>query len=94
MYLFYILDLTNKAASLEDCFTHTPKANLQYVEALGSIITELMNGYVKEGAIGVDDLHRWPPGSNAVTFLSETTSAVSIFELTKVCYQNNIFIIF
>jgi hypothetical protein len=44
---------------------------------------ELMQGYVKEdGAVGVDDLHRWD--SDAVGFLSETTSATSVHELMKV----------
>ena len=45
---------------------------------------ELIQGYAKDGgAIGVDDLHRWP-GSDAVGFLSETTSAGSVGELMKV----------
>jgi hypothetical protein len=46
---------------------------------------ELMQGYAKEdGAIGADDLHRWPHGSDVVGFLSETTSASSVGELMKV----------
>ena len=46
----------------------------------------LMQGYVKEGgAIGIDDLERWPPSSDTVRFLSETTSAASAAELLKVC---------
>ena len=46
---------------------------------------ELMQGYVKEErAVGVDDLRRWPSDSNAVGFLSETTSATSVIELIKV----------
>ena len=46
---------------------------------------ELMQGYAKDdGAIGVDDLHRWPEGSSAVRFLSETTSASSVGELMEV----------
>ena len=46
----------------------------------------LMQGYVKEGgAIGIDDLERWPPSSDAVRFLSETTSIASAAELLKVC---------
>jgi hypothetical protein len=49
------------------------------------ITIELMQGYAKDdGAIGVDDLHRWPDGSDAVGFLSETTSASSVGELIKV----------
>jgi hypothetical protein len=46
---------------------------------------ELMQGYVKEdGAVGVDDLLRWPSDSHAVGFLSATTSASSVDELMKV----------
>jgi len=46
---------------------------------------ELMQKYVKDdGAIGVDDLLRWPSNSNAVGFLSETTSAASVAELMEV----------
>ncbi|ERF71959.1 hypothetical protein EPUS_06519 [Endocarpon pusillum Z07020] len=45
---------------------------------------ELMQSYAKEdGAIGVDDLHRWPHGSDVFGFLSETTSASSVGELMK-----------
>jgi hypothetical protein len=47
---------------------------------------ELMQKYVKEdGAIGVDNLHRWPSNSDALGFLSATTSAASAAELLKVC---------
>jgi len=43
-----------------------------------------MQGYAKDdGAIGIDDLHRWPLGSAAVGFLSETTSASSVTELIE-----------
>ena len=46
---------------------------------------ELMQKYVKEeGAVGIDDLHRWHSGSDAVAFLSATTSAASAAELLKV----------
>jgi len=55
------------------------------VKALGFILMELMQKYVKDdGAIGVDDLLRWPSNSNAVGFLSETTSAASVAELMEV----------
>ncbi|KAF1964838.1 hypothetical protein BU23DRAFT_364707, partial [Bimuria novae-zelandiae CBS 107.79] len=73
-----------KIAGLENCYTRASIGVSHYIKALSSIVTELMNGYVKEdGAIGVDDLRRWPPGSNAVSFLSETTSATSVFKLIK-----------
>lgn len=46
---------------------------------------ELMQKYSKEdGAIGVEDLDRWPFSSNAVAFLSDTTSALSVKELNQV----------
>jgi hypothetical protein len=57
----------------------------RYIRALGYIVMELMQGYVKEdGAIGVDDLIRWPADSNAVKFLSTTVTATSLNELIKV----------
>ena len=47
---------------------------------------ELMQKYVKEdGAVGIDDLRRWHESSDAVGFLSTTTSAVSAAEMLKVC---------
>ena len=53
--------------------------------SLGYIAMELMQKYVKDGgAIGVEDLDRWPSDSNAVTFLSLTTSAPSLDELLMV----------
>jgi hypothetical protein len=46
---------------------------------------ELMQKYVKDdGAIGVENLDRWPSDSNAVDFLSRTISASSVDELLKV----------
>jgi hypothetical protein len=46
---------------------------------------ELMQKYTKDdGAVGVDDLRRWPSDSDAVGFLSETTSAASAGALIKV----------
>jgi hypothetical protein len=55
------------------------------LRALSSITMELMQKYVKDGgAVGVDDLRRWPSDSKAVGFLSETTSATSVERLMKV----------
>ncbi|KAH7317384.1 hypothetical protein BKA65DRAFT_600047 [Rhexocercosporidium sp. MPI-PUGE-AT-0058] len=46
------------------------------IKALSSIAIELIQKYVKEDrAIGIDDLHRWPLNSDAIGFLSATTSA-------------------
>lgn len=45
-----------------------------------------MQKYTQEnGAIGVENLARWPADSEAVAFLSATTSAASAYELKKVC---------
>ncbi|KAH9905236.1 kinase-like domain-containing protein [Xylariomycetidae sp. FL2044] len=54
------------------------------VRALSDVVMELMQGYVKEqGAVGVDDLERWPSDSHAVNFLSATTYASEIGELIR-----------
>ncbi|KFZ24055.1 hypothetical protein V502_01467 [Pseudogymnoascus sp. VKM F-4520 (FW-2644)] len=54
------------------------------IRALGNITMELMQKYTKhDGAIGVDDLVRWPSDCNAVGFLSMTTSATSVDELLQ-----------
>ena len=46
---------------------------------------ELMQKYVLDnGAVGLEDLDRWPFNSDAVSFLSATTSASSTDELMKV----------
>ena len=63
--------------------------------SLGYIVMELMQKYTKDGgAIGVEDLDRWPSNSNAVAFLSLTTSTPSLDELLKVsinCYVSTNF---
>ncbi|KAJ4507485.1 hypothetical protein HRR83_004063 [Exophiala dermatitidis] len=54
------------------------------LKALSFITMELMQKYVKaDGAVGVDDLRRWPSDSLAVEFLCETTSATSAERLLK-----------
>ncbi|ELR03574.1 hypothetical protein GMDG_06232 [Pseudogymnoascus destructans 20631-21] len=56
----------------------------QDVRALGIITMELMQKYTQDnGAVGVENLDRWPSDPDAVTFLSETTSAASARELRK-----------
>jgi hypothetical protein len=55
------------------------------VRALSDITMVLMQKNTKEdGAVGVDDLGRWPYDSHAVGFLAQTTSASSVNELAKV----------
>ncbi|KAJ5346799.1 uncharacterized protein N7506_000052 [Penicillium brevicompactum] len=45
---------------------------------------ELLQKYVKdEGAVGIDDLNRWPSNSLGVDFLSRTTTAGSIDSLKQ-----------
>lgn len=52
---------------------------------LSSITMELMQKYVREdGAIAIDNVDRWDSASDAVRFLTATTSAKSVFELLKV----------
>lgn len=61
------------------------KPSASDVRAVGYIAMELMQKYAKEdGAIGIDNLNRWPADSEAVKFLSMTTSAGSVEELKKV----------
>ena len=55
------------------------------VRAVGYITMELMQQYANDdGAIGVENLHRWPPNSEPVNFLSMTTFAASIKKLQQV----------
>ncbi|KAH7111360.1 kinase-like domain-containing protein, partial [Dendryphion nanum] len=61
-----------------------PQQSVGDLRALSSITMELMQKYVKEdGAIGIDNLHRWHSNSDAVSFLSATTSVESAAELRK-----------
>ena len=53
------------------------------VEHLGRLTMNLMQGYEKKsGAIGLDDPSAW--SLEAITFLSDTTSAASVQELANV----------
>lgn len=71
-------------ANLE-CCQLADKSHPSDVRAVGYITMELMQKYAKEdGAIGIDNLNRWPADSEAVKFLSMTTSAASIEQLQKV----------
>ncbi|KAF1948547.1 hypothetical protein CC80DRAFT_521099 [Byssothecium circinans] len=74
-----------KIANQECCHVMSQRNGESYdIRALSSITMELMQKYLKDGgAIGIDDLHRWPPNSDAVRFLSATTSAKSAAELLK-----------
>lgn len=56
------------------------------VRAIGLIAVLLMQKYENEnGAIGIENLNRWSADSQAVKFLSMTTSASTVDELKQVC---------
>jgi hypothetical protein len=68
----------------ENCFSALKSGNVD-VRAVGRIAMDLMQKYAKDdGVIGVEDLSRWPSDSDAVGFLSETTSASCVTQLMKV----------
>ena len=76
--------LTGKTAGQESCHTADRSCSSD-VSALGYITVELMQKYENDsGIIGVEDMNRWPADSEAVNFLSMTTSAGSVDELKKV----------
>lgn len=80
--------LTVMIASLEQTVPYTPEQSQSLsLKSLGSLTMELMQKYVKEN-VGIDDPARWPVDSNAVDFLSSTTSARSVKELTQVSSGN------
>ena len=71
-------------AGLELTVPYTPEQSQSLsLKGLGSLTMELMQKYVKEN-VGIDDPARWAIDSNAVDFLSSTTSARSVMELTQV----------
>ncbi|EDN08844.1 hypothetical protein I7I51_00501 [Histoplasma capsulatum] len=74
-----------KIARLESCQPRPPNLPREReIKALGVVVMELMDKDAKEeGAIGVSDLQRWPTGSDAVGFLSATTSTDWLDELMK-----------
>ena len=75
------------AAGQEGCkeIGSAQRQSLRDIRAVGYITMELMQKYTKDdGAIGIEDLDRWPSASDAVGFLSMTTSAASIDELIQV----------
>lgn len=75
----------NEVAASQDCCGVMDRSHPRDVRAVGYITMELMQKYAKEdGAIGIENLNRWSMDSDAVKFLSMTTSAGSIEELRKV----------
>lgn len=51
---------------------------------LGKVMVLIMQKYLNEDATGIEDLERWGLSSNAVDFVSVTTSVSSVNELAKV----------
>ncbi|KAB8242963.1 hypothetical protein BDV35DRAFT_396314 [Aspergillus flavus] len=74
-----------KIAALELCEKCQPiQLHRKSIRELAGIMMCLMQKYEKrDGVVGVDDIERWPIGSDAVGFLSATTSAKSITELEQ-----------
>lgn len=70
----------------ERCVECDPRqSDLSYTRSLPSIVMCLMQKYEKDkGIIGVDDLERWPVGSDAFEFLSATSSISSLKDLKEV----------
>ena len=78
--------LISYVADLWNCSRLSPSGgHIAGVRAVGHIAMELMQKYAKDdGVIGVENLDRWPLGSKAVDFLSQTTSAQSYGNLLDV----------
>ncbi|KAH1909512.1 hypothetical protein KXW47_000420, partial [Aspergillus fumigatus] len=54
------------------------------INSLATIMMQLMQSYeMDDGVIGVDDLERWPPYSEAFGFLEAISSARSVEALMK-----------
>ncbi|PYI07381.1 hypothetical protein BO78DRAFT_406634 [Aspergillus sclerotiicarbonarius CBS 121057] len=78
------LDGEVKLGRMDLCDPKSTDRVQQHMHALGLITMELMEGdSLHEGAIGVKNLTRWPSDSDAVQFLSATTSADSLEELQR-----------
>ena len=81
----YFDPLTVLRVANQELCSVVDKSNPCDVRAVGRITMELMQKYPKEdGAIGIENLNRWSVDSQAVRFLSMTTSAESVEELKKV----------
>ncbi|KAF4242707.1 hypothetical protein CNMCM8980_000329 [Aspergillus fumigatiaffinis] len=74
-----------KIAALEHCVQCPPgQSQVPVINSLAVIMMQLMQSYeMDDGVIGVDDMERWPPYSEAFGFLEATSSARSIEALMK-----------
>ncbi|KAF9883531.1 hypothetical protein FE257_003364 [Aspergillus nanangensis] len=71
-----------------ECFSERPTGRIKASDMfpVARVLMQLMQKYVKDdGAVGVDNVKRWPTDSAAVELLCATTSAGSFKELQKVC---------
>ncbi len=76
---------TDCSTANQECCRTTNGPDTTDVRAVGYIAMELMQKYAKDdGAIGIENLNRWPANSTPVRFLSMTTSAESVGELQQV----------
>ncbi|GKZ54468.1 hypothetical protein AnigIFM49718_010281 [Aspergillus niger] len=75
-----------KIAALEYCIQRPlGQSQAPLIKSLAVIMMQLMQSYeMDDGVIGVDDMERWPPYSEAFGFLEATSSARSIETLMKV----------
>ena len=79
------LRFANGSIAGHECCGAPDRSNPRDVRAVGYIAVELMQKNAKDdGAIGIENLNRWSMDSDAVKFLSMTTSAESVEELMKV----------
>ncbi|KAK7985501.1 hypothetical protein PG996_005258 [Apiospora saccharicola] len=70
-------------ANPQYCQNISSRGTSRDLQIIGNITMRLMQKYAKENdAVGVDEPQRWPPHSNAISFLSLTTSASSMVELS------------
>lgn len=84
--IFYQVANKVLAAALEHCVERLPnESQAQSLSALTMMTMLLMQKYTKaDGAIGIDDIDRWPVESDSVQFLSTTTSVATIEDLMEV----------
>lgn len=82
-------DTTNySAAGLEHCVAYHPdQPQSSSIKAVATLTMELMQKYTKDN-VGIDNTSRWPVDTDAVGFLSSTTSAGSIDDLKQVRWKH------
>jgi hypothetical protein len=87
MFGSLLISSTNSRIGAVESCTQRDNQETQELElaSIANITMELLQKYTKDdGAIGIDDLDRWPSNSVAVDFLSRTISASSVESLKTV----------